>query len=475
VRWKKDGARSIHRSIDKVSSSNSSDSFKFDGQDRVRSNRSSRRAREKVCVGPSSGSLQFYAHDLFYPIYSGWTTSECPFFKYPSEALCWQMSHYMKDGICQLQSLSSLQWMRCIGKVCSTQSSHFTKKYCCSSDCQSAYYSNVTFQYLQPNCKIGTIILISHLSLFEQCKSTFHSHCDYQSSSISTYLPNSVCVQQNKSFSKLSQSDQKGMRLQRDSDNLISIGQVCKTFMKNNSDYDLGKDLFFAICSIDLNDTHIFLFSIFILDIIIKGVKHIISLRNDKTLIVFMCCGTASSEFNSTSPSAILCLDTNRRSLFAARMSLLQLEHPSSMFVSFFDYTSDIETLFSRLKMESGASTIRILYQHPTPSVVARNSFSLSCCKSVSALIAMHIDSIHFVFDHYPERNSWTPSSLRTAFSKQLVPLSLNSISISKTETLCCFNGEKVHHPLFGKISRYGWAKMKNGEELSIRIVRKLN
>ena len=226
-------------------------------------------------------------------------------------------------------------------------------------------------------------------------------------------------------------------------------------------------------CCIGLNDTHIFLFSIYILDNIINGIKHIISLRNDKTLIVSMCCGTASSELNSTSPSAILCLDTNRRSLFAARMSLLQFQHPTSMFVSYFDYTSDIGTLFSRLKIETGASTIRILYQHPTPSVVTRNLFSLSCSKSVNALIDMHIDSIHFVFDHYPERNSWTPSSLKAAFSKLLIPLSLNLITISKTERLCFFNGEKVHHPLFGKITRYGWAKMKNGEELSIKITRK--
>ena len=60
-------------------------------------------------------------------------------------------------------------------------------------------------------------------------------------------------------------SDQMGMRLQRDSDNLISMGEVCKTFMKNNIDYDLGKDLFYAVvvmlhwpCFIGLNETHIF-------------------------------------------------------------------------------------------------------------------------------------------------------------------------------------------------------------------------
>jgi hypothetical protein len=235
VRWKKDGVRSIKRSSDNV---RPSDSFRF---------RSNRRTSEKVCVVQSSGSLQFHPDDLFYPIYSGWTTSECPFFKNPSEALCWQISNYMKDGICQLQSLSSLQWMRCVGYVCATQSSHITKNYVSSSECESAYFSDVTFQYLQPNFKIGTIILISNLRLFEECKSTFHSHSDYQSSSISTYLSNRICIQQKAGFTKLSTSDQMGMQLQRDSDNLISIGQVCKTFMKNNIDYDLGKDLFYAV------------------------------------------------------------------------------------------------------------------------------------------------------------------------------------------------------------------------------------
>jgi hypothetical protein len=251
VRWKKDGVRSIKRSSDKVCVNH-----------RVRSNRSNRRASEKVCVVPSSGSLQFHPDDRFYPIYRGWTTSECPFFKYPSEALCWQMSNYMKDGICQLQSLSSLQWMRCIGKVCSTQLSHITQNYVSSSERESAYFSHVTFKYLQPNVKIGTIILISQLSLFEECQSTFHSHSDYQSSSISTYLPNRICIQQKKGFSKLSPSDQMGMRLQRDSDNLISMGEVCKTFMRNNIDYELGKDFFYAVALLP-NETHI-LYSLFL-------------------------------------------------------------------------------------------------------------------------------------------------------------------------------------------------------------------
>jgi hypothetical protein len=137
--------------------------------------------------------------------------------------------------------------MRCIGWVCSTPTSHITKKYSSSSTYECAYFSHVTFQYLEPNYKIGSIILISSPSLFENCRSTFHSHSDYQSSSISTYLPHQICIQQKKGLTKLSPSDQMGMKLQRDPNNLVSMGQVCKTYMRNNIDYNLGKDLLYPI------------------------------------------------------------------------------------------------------------------------------------------------------------------------------------------------------------------------------------
>jgi len=135
------------------------------------------------------------------------------------------------------------------------------------------------------------------------------------------------------------------------------------------------------------------------LSLIVTSIKSMITLRNDKSLIVSLCCGNAPSEINSKGSSIILCLDTNMRSLFAARMSLLELEHPSSIFLSYYDYSSHIDILFARLKAETGAASISVLYQHPTPSQFSRNCFSLSCWKSSIALLAFFIDSIHIVFD----------------------------------------------------------------------------
>ena len=81
-----------------------------------------------------------------------------------------------------------------------------------------------------------------------------------------------------------------------------------------------------------------------------------ITLHKDKSLIVSLCCGNAPSEIKSICSSTMLCLDTNRRSLFAAQISLQKMEHPSSVFVSYYDYSSNIETL----KAETGASSIRV-------------------------------------------------------------------------------------------------------------------
>jgi len=94
-----------------------------------------------------------------------------------------------------------------------------------------------------------------------------------------------------------------------------------------------------------------------------------ITLSKDKSLIVSLCCGNAPSEINSIGSSTILCLDTNRRSLFAARMSLLELDHPSSIFVSYYDYSSNIDILFSRLKAETGAANKRFVSTSHTKPV----------------------------------------------------------------------------------------------------------
>jgi len=63
--------------------------------------------------------------------------------------------------------------------------------------------------------------------------------------------------------------------------------------------------------------------------------------------------------------------------------------------------------------------------------------------------------------------------ALKAAFGNNLDPVSNSKLSRSKTKRLCFINGEKVHHPLFATIKRYGWAKMKTGEaELAIEITR---
>ena len=72
---------------------------------------------------------------------------------------------------------------------------------------ESEYYSEVIFQYLEPNIRPGTIIMISKPDMFEKCKAMFHSHSDYQSSSQSPYK--TACIQDMKGFIKLSQSNTK--------------------------------------------------------------------------------------------------------------------------------------------------------------------------------------------------------------------------------------------------------------------------
>ena len=108
-----------------------------------------------------------------------------------------------QDRICHSQTLSSLQWMRCIGKVRADQTSHYIKDYNRASMRESEFYLGVAFQYLLPNFRPGTMIFISHPDIFQQCKASFHSHPDYQSSSISIHKQ--YCIQSKKGFTKLSE------------------------------------------------------------------------------------------------------------------------------------------------------------------------------------------------------------------------------------------------------------------------------
>ena len=86
--------------------------------------------------------------------------------------------------------------------------------------------------------------------------------------------------------------------------------------------------------------------------------------------IVSMGAGSGASEL--LSPLMCLCLDIDRRALYAGILQQQLYSSNSLTVFALFDYTKGITELLHEIKSTMKLDLIRVLVQHPSPSVLER-------------------------------------------------------------------------------------------------------
>ena len=163
---------------------------------------------------------------MFYPLYSGRREDKIPIFRYASEALSWQISRYFKDAICHSWGDDSYPiWLSFVGGVQDDTSLYNNIQRTYTSDVEKQYFKATKFfDVTSVDHDFPTLIFDCSQEMFTNCRSTFHSHPDYQSSSKSIYRSKAKCLQVTGGCKGTKTWD--FIPRQRGHNNLISIGST---------------------------------------------------------------------------------------------------------------------------------------------------------------------------------------------------------------------------------------------------------
>ena len=165
----------------------------------------------------------------YYPLYSGWIMEVTPLFSTPSAALCFQLSRYLRDGICY--SPHSPSWTCCIAGITLPPDHAVPFRFDTSSKIEAAYFAGIQFSKLGGNVRVPTMIFKATNSLFNSCRSTLKDFPDYQGSANSIYRKGMVCISEPGGIELV--SDRTSIPQTRDNSNLISIGFNSKAHFCN--------------------------------------------------------------------------------------------------------------------------------------------------------------------------------------------------------------------------------------------------
>ena len=148
-------------------------------------------------------------------------------------------------------------------------------------------------------------------------------------------------------------------------------------------------------------------------------------------LIVSLGAGSGVTEM--ASKKFCLCLDISK--------SLTQESGTMSSNLTLFaliDFSENIEELLKKIKKKLPNKTIRVLMQHPNPSLDEKNQYNMSCL-FVSLKMCLElciILDITFVYDFSLKCNTWSKSKLLTLFIKNIDEKSVSKYSVGEKKII---------------------------------------
>jgi len=170
-----------------------------------------------------------------------------------------------------------------------------------------------------------------------------------------------------------------------------------------------------------------------------------------------------------------ICLDTNKKSLFASKFIYKYSPQPkgSNVLLHYFDMSKGLLQLLNTLSSRCHLPII-VLFQHPSPSPekTSRNAIATASKDCMHALVSGYIEEIHYVFDYNPSKNTWSGDKLQALTHSLCEKHIIDNTCSSHIQTISQNGDETVHHPIFGVVNRRGWALMKKGHEMAFVITK---
>ncbi len=218
-----------------------------------------------------------------------------------------------------------------------------------------------------------------------------------------------------------------------------------------------------------------------ILESLISTITSFVKAHNFNRIVLSLCGGRGETECQAKSDDLVVCLDSDRRSLFTGKfMARLMTGIKKNVIFSLFDYSHELFDFVRLVQLASNLPVI-LLFQHPSPSAdeKSRKALQKAVYDSAKSLQLGYSSSIYFVFDCNSTvgKNTWSYLTLTNFVTRSIRSLLSESVSfvISDEETLASPSDNEVDHLIFGKIDKLGWAlKKSGGSEVGFSLKKKM-
>ena len=404
-------------------------------------------SRQNQSTSTTANSTHVHVN-MYYALYGGYASTESPpHFTSPSEACTWGISRFKKDGLgnaCAYQA--SPDFLQYVGltKVCSSNLKRISLPSKRSSTIENAFFSNVHFyQVLDPTLLPRTSYVRCSNKIYSKIVQQFKEYQDYHFSSNSVYQTAAICECSTDIFFQPCQLLDDKIRASPCA--FIQMEKKFQANMKNGSS-----------CGIDE---------------LIARAHNYINLNRFRRIILSVCCGRSETESQSDDSDFSICLDIDKRSLFASKFAYKYvLKRKRSILFHHFDMNVGLGNLLESLSVHK--LPIVVLFQHPSPSPQpkSRNAIARASLHCIEGLLSGFVCSIHYVFDHNESTHSWTFQELSNLAVSKCNDVTKASISVSNEATISQFEDTEVNHPVYGMVNRNGWALMKKGEERTFNL-----
>lgn len=188
------------------------------------------------------------------------------------------------------------------------------------------------------------------------------------------------------------------------------------------------------------------------------------NLRSNR-IIVSVCTGRSGTELQGD--DLCLCMDIDKRSLFNSAMTARYLSKSKSTVFYHQDMREKLDLLLVKIRKVLQIPVV-VLFQHPNPKDVDAVTAAGRACTRM--LMSDVIEQVVVVYDVHPGKNCWSYAHLSNAIIGKEKTKSY--IQVSHPVVICERNAVEYHHPLFGNITRSGWALMKKGDEIAFHVTR---
>ena len=390
--------------------------------------------------------------------------------------MSWALSRFKKDGLGNAWVGSLPSFLRFVGvtRVDPTNlriTSFFTNR---RSSLEHAFFSDVTFyDIIDPTVIPTTHYMQCSHALYTQCVNTFKTTQDYQRSSNSTYMPHRKCIDSTSEDVSFHHCPFLSSKKHSSGNSFIQLEKKFK-YLKDNTYTDIGMYMSSFLNPFSYHQT---LTHILDTDKLVHIALNHTSVQVFKNIVVSVCSGQSETEMQSQM-NLCICLDTNKKSLFASKFIYKYSPQPkgSNVLLHYFDMSKGLLQLLNSLSSRCHLPII-VLFQHPSPSPekTSRNAIATAYKDCMHVLVSGYMEEIHYVFDYNPSKNTWTGDKLQALTHSLCEKHIIDITCTSHTQTISENGDETVRHPIFGVVNRRGWALMKKGHEMAFVISKNKN